>query len=240
MRGRPLVFGHRGASAAAPENTVEAFSKARALGADGVELDVRRSADGVLMVHHDAEIAGLGALVERSFAEVRAARPSVPTFDEAIDACRGMVLNAEVKCLPWEIDADRDGSVMRATVAALARHDADVIVSSFYIGAIDLARDLVQQTAASRMTTGWLTHGQEVGAAARTAADHGHRWLNPDAQAAIAAGRGGIEGAHAVGLLVSVWTVDDPDDARALAESGVDVIISNVPAVVIGAIEGGR
>ena len=75
MRGRPLVFGHRGASAAAPENTVEAFSKARALGADGVELDVRRSADGVLMVHHDAEIAGLGALVERSFAEVRAARP---------------------------------------------------------------------------------------------------------------------------------------------------------------------
>jgi glycerophosphoryl diester phosphodiesterase len=235
MRRRPLVLGHRGASAAAPENTVEAFTRARALGADGVELDVRRSADGVLMVHHDPDIAGFGPLVEHTFADVRAARPTVATFEEALDACRGLLLNAEVKCLPWEIDADRDGSVMRATVDALARHDGDVIVSSFYLGAVDLAREYAPQTAA-RIATGWLTHGQEVGEAARIAADHGHEWLNPDARAALAAGTDGIDAVHALGLSVSVWTVDDPDDARALAASGVDVIISNVPDLVIGAI----
>ena len=101
MRHRPLVLGHRGASAVAPENTVAAFSRARELGADGVELDVRRSADGVLMVHHDAEIEGLGALGAHTFAEVRDTQPTVPTLEEALDACRGLVVNAEVKCLPW-------------------------------------------------------------------------------------------------------------------------------------------
>ena len=145
MARRPLVLGHRGASAAAPENTIAAFERARALGADGVELDVRRSADGVLMVHHDAEVAGLGVLAERTFTEVRGARPDLPTFEEALAACRGLVVNAEVKCLPWEPDADRDGSVMRATVDAIGAYDAaagggSVIVSSFFLGAVDVAR----------------------------------------------------------------------------------------------------
>ena len=49
----------------------------------------------------------------------------------------------------------------------------------------------------------------------------------------------GIDAAHAAGLLVSVWTVDDPDDARALAAAGVDIIITNVPDVVIGALGDG-
>jgi len=237
MRRRPLVLGHRGASAQVAENTVAAFSRARELGADGVELDVRRSADGVLMVHHDFAIAGLGPLVELTFAEVRAARPAIPTFDEALDACRGLVMNAEVKCLPWEVDADRDGSVMRATVDALTRHDGDVIVSSFALDAVDLAREYAAQLSADRIGTGWLTSGLEVGDSAGIAADHGHQWLNPDLHSALAAGADGIERAHAAGLLVSAWTVDDPDDARALAAAGADCIISNVPDVVIAALD---
>ena len=230
MPRRPLVLGHRGASAIAPENTVAAFSKARELGADGVELDVRRTADRVLMVHHDPEIAGLGALVELTFAAVRAARPAVPTFEEALDACAGLVLNAEIKCLPWEIDADRDGSVVRATVDALARHDGLAIVSSFALAAVDLAREHAPQ-----LTTGWLTHGREVGDGARIAADHGHQWLNPDSAAAIAAGPEGIGAARAAVVFVCAWTVDRPDDARSLSAFGVDTIISNVPDVVIAA-----
>jgi glycerophosphoryl diester phosphodiesterase len=233
MRRRPLVLGHRGASAVAPENTVAAFSRARELGADGVELDVRRSADGVLMVHHDAEIAGLGALGARTYAEVRDAQPSVPTLEEALDACRGLLVNAEVKCLPWEVDADRDGSVMRDAIDMLVAHDAELIVSSFDLAAVDLAREL-----APHVTTGWLTHGQEVDTAARIAVDHHHPWLNPDVRAALAAGGAGIDAARAAGLLVSVWTVDDPDDVRTLAAAGVDIIISNVPDVVIAALAG--
>ena len=62
MARRPLVLGHRGASAGAPENTVAAFTRARELGADGVELDVRRTADGVLVVHHDPDVRGVGLI----------------------------------------------------------------------------------------------------------------------------------------------------------------------------------
>jgi glycerophosphoryl diester phosphodiesterase len=236
MPDRPLVLGHRGASAVAPENTVAAFAKARELGADGVELDVRRSADGVLTVHHDPEVAGAGTIAHTPFADLRAARPDLATLDEALAACAGLLVNAEVKCLPWEPDADRDGSVMRATLDTITAFAANAtsgsfVISSFYIGAVDLARDYAPQLA-----TGWLTHGHDVREAAQTAAEHGHAWLNPDVTSALAGGAEGIEAAHAVGLQVSVWTVDRPDDARALAAAGADIIITNVPDVVIAAL----
>jgi glycerophosphoryl diester phosphodiesterase len=228
MVGRPLVLAHRGASAVAPENTIAAFVKARELGADGVELDVRRTADGILIVHHDPEISGLGPLVGCTFAQIRAARPSVATFDEALAALVGLVVNAEVKCLPWEIDADRDGTVMRATIDALSAHVGAAIVSSFDLAAVDVARAY-----APDLPTGWLTHGQDVRGAARIAFDHGHQWLNPDSVSAVAAGADGIDAAHTTGVRVSVWTVDDPDDVRTLAAAGVDMFISNVPDRVI-------
>jgi glycerophosphoryl diester phosphodiesterase len=231
MAGRPLVLGHRGASAAAPENTVAAFTRARELGADGVELDVRRSADGVLVVHHDPEVPRVGLIASTSYAQLHAARPEIATLDEALHACRGLVVNAEVKCLPWEPDADTDGSVMRATIDAVSAHDGMVIVSSFDLAAVDRAR-----AHAPDLATGWLTHGQQVAAAAEIAALHGHPWLNPDEVAALYAGAGGIRAAHAAGVLVSVWTVDDPNAARKLAAAGADVIITNVPDVVLAAV----
>ena len=233
MTGRPLVLGHRGASAVAPENTIAAFARARELGADGVELDVRRSADGVLTLNHDPDVKGAGAVAQMTLAEIRAARPDVATLDEALDELRGLVINVEVKCLRWEPDADTDGSVMRATMDAVAAAAADstIIVSSFDLPAVDLAHEYAPQ-----VTTAWLTHGQEVSKVARIAADHGHAWLNPDVTSALAGGRDAIDAAHASGLRVSVWTVDDPDHARALAAAGVDCIISNVPDVVIAAL----
>lgn len=236
MTNRPLVLGHRGASAAAPENTVAAFAKARELGADGVELDVRRSADGVLTVHHDPDVAGVGAIAQATLAGIRDVRSDIATFDDALAACRGLLVNAEVKCLPWEPDADRDGSVMRATLDAILAFEAagaggSFVVSSFDLGAVDLARAY-----APSLATGWLTHGQEIDAAAQIAAEHGHGWLNPDVTSALAGGAESIDAVHALGLLVSVWTVDAPDDARALAAAGVDSIITNVPDVVIAAL----
>jgi glycerophosphoryl diester phosphodiesterase len=238
MTGRPLVLGHRGASAVAPENTVAAFARARALGADGVELDVRRSADGVLVVHHDPDVNGAGPIAQASLAELRAAHPDLATLDDALTACVGLLVNVEVKCLPWEPDADKDGSVMRATLDMIDAHTptttaagGSFVVSSFYLGAVDLVRSY-----APAVATGWLTHGQAVAEGASLAAEHGHGWLNPDGQSALAAGPDGIAAAHALGLQVSVWTVDDPEHARALAASGVDIIITNVPDVVIAAL----
>ena len=225
------MLGHRGASAVALENTVAAFTRARELGADGVELDVRRSADGVLVVHHDPEVPGVGLIGSTAYADLRTARPEIATLDEALRACRGLVVNAEVKCLPWEPDADVDGSVMRATIDAVGAHDGMIIVSSFDLAAVDRARAL-----APDLATAWLTHGQPVAAAADIAALHGHPWLNADGVAALYAGAGGIRAAHATGVLVGAWTVDDANAARTLAEAGVDIIITNVPDVVLAAV----
>ena len=233
MARRPLVLGHRGASAAAPENTLAAFARAREMGADGVELDVRRTADDVLVVHHDPDAEGVGVIRTVTFADLRAARPALPTLDEALDACRGLLVNTEVKCLPWEPDPDPDGAVVRATVDAIARTATNAVLSSFDLTAVDRAHEY-----APTLPTAWLTHGQEVEGAARIAADHGHTWLNPDVRAARRGGAAGIGVAHAAGLRVSVWTVDDLDDARTLAADGADILITNTPDRLIAALFG--
>src|SRR4051812_22847046 len=97
---RTLVLGHRGASRDAVENTLGAFAEARNQAADGVELDVHRTVDGQLVVHHDAAVDGFGILAEHDFAEIRAALPQVPTLDEVFDVCAGMLVNVEVKNSP--------------------------------------------------------------------------------------------------------------------------------------------
>jgi glycerophosphoryl diester phosphodiesterase len=79
-----LIIAHRGASQAEPENTVAAFRAAARAGADGVELDVRRTADDHLVVHHDAVLADGRPLRTVGSAELAA---QIPTLDAALDAC---------------------------------------------------------------------------------------------------------------------------------------------------------
>ena len=113
---RPLVVAHRGASVDCPENTVEAFMEARSQGADWVELDVRVSADDVLVVHHDAHYADGRLVREVAMDEVP---DHVPSLAEAFEACDGMGVNIEVKNLPG--DPDHEASVVACeAVAGLA------------------------------------------------------------------------------------------------------------------------
>src|SRR5204862_4689357 len=83
---RPLVFAHRGGSALAPENTIEAFDNGLRLGADGLELDVRLSRDGVVVVHHDRTLertTGLtGTVASRTSAELH--RAGVPALSAVL------------------------------------------------------------------------------------------------------------------------------------------------------------
>lgn len=235
MDHRPLVLGHRGASAARPENTLAAFAKARELGADGVELDARKTADGWIVVHHDPQVDGFGLIVEHGYAELRAVHPEIPTLVEALRACDGMVVNVEIKCLPWEPDADTPDRFAVHAVTEIVRgatrgngSGSDFIVSSFDIGAIDACRGF-----APELVTGWLTSGQEVSVSAPVAIEHGHAWLNPDRVFALRAEKSGIAAAQELGLRVNVWTVDEPADMSALAAAGVDGIITNVPDVAV-------
>ena len=103
---RPLVLGHRGAPREARENTLEAFAAARGQGADGVELDVHRTADGALVIHHDAAVDGFGVLADHTLAEIFDALPFVPTLDAVLDLCAGMLVNVEIKNSPPDADFD--------------------------------------------------------------------------------------------------------------------------------------
>jgi glycerophosphoryl diester phosphodiesterase len=234
MAARPLVLAHRGACRRAPENTLEAFRVARELGADGVELDVRRTRDGVLVLSHDPVVEGFGLLFDHSFAELRAAVPSVATLDEAFDVLAGLVVNVEIKCFPTEPDADPERHVARGVVDLVGRRGLyeQVIVSSFELDAIDAVRSLDE-----RVVTAWLTSGLAPETTLPIVAGRGHAWLNPDrASMSGAVADAAVRAASAHGVRLDVWTVDDPADIAALAAAGVDAIITNVPDVALAAL----
>ena len=103
-----LVIAHRGASRAERENTGAAFRRAGEMGADGIELDVRRTADDRLVVHHDPVLADGRTIRSTAATELPG---HVPTLDAAIGACEGMFVNIEIKNDPDEPDFDpTDGS----------------------------------------------------------------------------------------------------------------------------------
>ncbi len=131
------VFAHRGCTEGFVENTLDAFAEARRLGADGVELDVRLTADGALAVHHDAEIPGLGVIAELGVADLPA---HVPLLADVLAVCEGMVVNVEIKNAPQDPGWDPGEAVAALTAAAIeeAGWTDRVIVSSFQ--AADAAR----------------------------------------------------------------------------------------------------
>lgn len=225
--GRPLVLGHRGASAVARENTIDAFRAAHAAGADGVELDVRTTSDDVLVVHHDPRIAGYGPIWNRPFERLRTEQPHVPTLDEAFGACGGMLVDIEIKNQPSEPGFDpshRIAELVAAWIDASGVIDR-VIVTSFTrdtIGALKIA--------SPDITTGQLVgRGGTIEEWIEFAVDDGHEWILPHRRY-LKRDTSMIGAAQAAGLSVGVWTVDGRRWLEAFGESGVDAVITNDPA----------
>ncbi len=143
------VFAHRGCTEGFTENTLEAFAEARRRGADGVELDVRLTADGALAVHHDAEIPGLGPVSDLVVSQLPA---HVPLLAGALAACEGMVVNVEIKNAPGDAGYDPSDAVAALTAAAIehAGWSERVMVSSFQadtlraVGVADPGLDLAE------------------------------------------------------------------------------------------------
>jgi glycerophosphoryl diester phosphodiesterase len=236
------VFAHRGASRAAPANTLAAFRRAVDLGSDGVELDVHRTADRELVVRHDAATPA-GVLAEMTLVDVRAALPDVPRLDEVLDECRGLVVNVEIKNSTLEEDWDPTRLVADLVVELLDRRGRqdDVLVSSFDLGSIDRVRSLGDE-----VPTALLTTRTDPLQAIAVADSHGHRALHPDIRMLRDGHRGEQRGtpsagavttrAHELGLVVNVWTVNEPDEIARLAAAGVDGVITDVPDVAMRAL----
>jgi glycerophosphoryl diester phosphodiesterase len=221
---RPLIIAHRGASVAHPENTVVAFAAAGAMGADAVELDARRTADGAVVVHHDDTLPDGRVIVGLARAELP---DSVPTLADALDACGGLIVNIEIKNGPDDADFDPSESVAEAVVAEVAARatGARTVVSCFHRPTIDRVRAL-----APDLVTAYLHLHLDGATALAEAVAHGHRLLHPwygwvTEELVVAA--------HVAGVGVNTWTVDDPELMVRLASIGVDGIVTNVPDVAL-------
>lgn len=236
---RPLVYGHRGARARAPENTILAFDLAIAEGADGIELDVRMTADGELVVLHDRHLlleSGKAAEVERltlsqlDLAGKRAGH-AIPTLDEVLAwrRQRGCLANVELKG-----DVLQRSWLARRSAESILHHGtAGILISSFHpMLVLQMARRLPTVPSALLLEPGSLNQLEH--------AIGGYRLL----------GACGVHPQHALlsptylrplresGALVNTWTVNDEADARRLASLGVDGIVTDRPLEILGALAG--
>ena len=240
---RPQIFAHRGAKAVAPENTLPAFQQALAMGVDGIELDVHLSQDGQLVVIHDfsvnkttngqgpvrsfsaAQLAQLDAGSHFSPAFAGTGVPTLPAvFDLVGDRCR---INVEIK--NEEPDGGHEVEVLVQLIQQRHLYD-QVIVSSF--NPITLIK---LRWADPKITLG-LLYSDPLPAHLRMA------WFTPILQPEALhpdhrlVDESLMGWARSKGCAVNTWTVNDPDEARRLAKLGVDVIISDVPDLLIEAL----
>ena len=228
-----LVLAHRGANRYAPDNTLAAFRRAVELGADGVELDVHRTADDVLVVRHDAGTPA-GVLSELTSSEVCSALPDVPRLDEVLDVCAGRLVNVEIKNVPGEGDWDPTNRAASLLVELFEARDGrdGVLVSSFDLASVDRVRSL-----SPAVRTALLTWGTDPLEGLAIAESHGHVALHPDVRSVAGHSPGAIVArAHERGLQVNVWTVNDPGELASLAAAGVDALITDVPDVALRAL----
>ncbi|MGK3992523.1 glycerophosphodiester phosphodiesterase [Sorangium sp. So ce1024] len=228
----PLVLGHRGVrgEGAPPENTLAAFEEAAAQGADGLELDVRVCGSGELVALHDPDLERVtrgadarhaAALRWDELRQVDLGGDRVPLLSEVLAFARGrrLAVNVEMKR-----DVPDRAAVVRATARLLRAWDPRhaVLVSSF--DPFMLASFGVMAPAIPRAL---LVHRSRYhDAAVRLApalgafAAHIERTIASPERIALLKRQGRV---------VNVWTVNDPREARDLAELGVDGLITDAP-----------
>lgn len=217
------VMAHRGASKAAPENTLAAFRRAGEMGSDAVELDVRRTSDGVLVIHHNPHLPDGRVVAGIAHADLPT---SVPTLGDALDACVGMWVNVEIKNDPEEPDFDPTDMIADETLAHLLARNEDGrwLISSFRMETVDRCRAIAPQ-----IKTAWLCVDAPQGIA-DTLVKKGHHALHPWVAMLT---RDTIAACHAAGVQVNAWTCDDPARMTELIEWGIDGICTNLPDVAL-------
>jgi glycerophosphoryl diester phosphodiesterase len=239
--GEPLILAHRGASAAVLENTLEAFARARADGADGIELDVLACASGEVVVFHDDDLGRLAGRPERvgdlTLAALREVSLQgglrIPTLEEAIEAC-GPTLLVNVELKGGGLSGRGLAALVAGVDAVVRRAGAAgrVLVSSFSPLAVYLWRRRTPAVQAALLF--------ERGAPLPLRRAWAAPLLRPLAlhPEAVLCTPGRVRGWHARGYAVNVWTVDDPVRLRALRDMGVDGVIANDPRAARAALAG--
>ncbi len=219
----PALIAHRGMPRRHRENTLPGFLAATAAGANGWELDVHATRDGVVVVHHDPTLpATAGPLAGARIAEtdwrelaeatVGAAGERIPCLDEVLDAAgSGITVYVEVKARG--IESAVEACLVRHPTTATAVHSFDHRIAR-----------RIRQSSAETIPVGILTDSYLIDAVhALQAAGARDYWPNREM-----VDRPLVDAIHAIGGRVIVWTVNDVAHARWLADIGVDALCSDV------------
>jgi glycerophosphoryl diester phosphodiesterase len=236
---RPLVYAHRGARAHAPENTLAAFERGRVDGADGIELDVRVTRDDVVVVLHDLDLKRVtdgrdlraaAAMTAKELTSVEhAAGGHAPTLADVLDWAdtHRMLVNVELKH-----DVVERWALVRGVARLLRgrRRIAErVILSSFEPRLLAMSRVLLP-----KVPRAFLVHEKQrlmqTPAATLAAEALGAIALHPE-RTMCSPSR--VDAFRRSGLLLNVWTVNEPGEARDLAALGVDGLITDDPAAIV-------
>lgn len=255
---RPLVYAHRGGAALRPENTIAAFDYGLSLGADGLEFDVRLSRDGIVVVHHDDTLerttnarGPVSSLTADELARVDAAHWFTPAeTGRRRDAPRSFPYRGQGHSVP-------------RLRQVLARYPGVPLIIELKVNDPELARLALEDVRAEKATDrvafgsfGWrvLRATRRLDPQVATGASREEvrlalyrswvRWpLGKEAyrefQVPERSGptrivsRHFIAHAHRAGLVVKVWTVNEPADMRRLLEWGVDALISDRPDLAV-------
>jgi glycerophosphoryl diester phosphodiesterase len=226
-----ICFAHRGASGRSPENTLLAFRYAFELGADAIECDVQLSIEGAPVIIHDATVDrttnGTGLVAQLPLERLRqldaGAGEQIPELHEVLTLCRERqkLVNLEIKAETLS-QAQQVALVVGNVLETGGYHDL-ALVSSFWLPVLTRLK-----SDHPRIRTGTLHSGTRwrllnmITAARATGADAIHPELRLTSRALV-------ERAHAAGLQVNVWTVDQPKQMKRLADWGVDGFITNYP-----------
>jgi glycerophosphoryl diester phosphodiesterase len=227
---RPLVFAHRGGSALAPENTMAAFDRGLTLGADGLELDVHLSRDGVVVVHHDRTLDRMttlhGAIAARTADELGAA--GVPALADVLTRHRDARIIIELKV--------NDAALATAAVEVVRRADAvdRVCFGSFGLRALRTVRAIepAVATSAAREEVRWALYRSWCGWPVSRVPYDGYQVPEFAGRTRVVSPRF-IELAHRAGLAVQVWTVNTEAYATRLLDWAVDALITDRPDIIV-------
>jgi glycerophosphoryl diester phosphodiesterase len=240
-----LLYAHRGATAEQPENTMPAFRRALEIGVDALEMDVHMTRDGVPVVSHDPSAERMGGVRAR-WCEIDLAEAkridlgatfqggrlagtgiTIPTFEEVLVELPGVRINVDIK--------QRTPPMVKAMLTLIRKHRAEerVTIASFhwstlvavrrrgYGGETGLSRGEIMMLLATPPSV-WRRM-PFVGSAAQ---------VPEKAGPVVLASRRFIDRAHALGLRVDFWTIDDPARADALLDLGADGIMTDDPAAI--------
>jgi glycerophosphoryl diester phosphodiesterase len=255
---RPRVFGHRGAAALAPENTLVSFAVASRLGASYLELDVHGTADGTIVVLHDDTVDrttdGSGPVrempwrgVERldaghgfRFAADVAAFPyrgqgvRIPTLESVLREFRGHRFNIEIKQAEPAIVDEVAATLRREGVAShtlLAAESAAIMA--------DIRRAVGDETVTGSSVGDVLAFFAALDGETLGAYEHPGVALQIPTRVGdrVLVDRRSIDAAHARGVEIHVWTINQADEIERLLDLGVDGIMSDSPGLVRAAAE---